>query len=682
MSRFRFNRTLICFMVIGMGFTPICLHGEDYIWPTDASRIMTSSFGEYRPGHIHAGLDIKTWAKEGYRIFAIGDGSIVRLQISTYGYGRALFLRLDNNQTVVYAHLSCFADSLERLINREQIREGRFRVTKVIEPGILRVKKGKLLGYTGSSGNGVPHLHFEIRDSLDRPFNPLFLRFQVEDKESPVVKAIAVSPLSPGSHVDGDFMPKVVSVTKNQNGIYMVNDTLEVWGRIGIAVSAFDVAVRGWNRFSPYRLNLSLDDSLIFTVQYDYFDSRFTHHVDLDRDYRLYKWKLGLFQKLYLDKGNELPFYKPDNKGAGEIFCIKETTHVFKIEVSDFFGNRSEVRGVLKSVPLSKVRAQRIATYFSDPETSIDNDSLPDIEVEKFFIDDVVRFYIHSDCDLNRLPILSVSLDSDEGSIIDLVPLNRKEFVGSFYIRDRFAKSLTSELYWGPFSGKNLKKRDLLRIFPLSPVEKSYILSPDSLCWVTFFPGSLYREEFGRSEVDELDCTANVIDRSYTFYPVDVPLKSSVLISTFLISSKDSRKRIGIYKIDDEGRPHFQGSKYRKGILSAWTTSLGTFTVLQDTVKPEILYVHPDSGAVISDSCPLIEVGFIDTLSGVAGEENYIIKLDGIPLIIEYEHYRERGIHKISEPLSQGKHQLDIMIRDRAGNVAQRRSIFIISSKK
>ncbi len=88
-----------------------------YAWPTDAGRVMTSSLGEYRSGHFHMGLDFKTWGREGYRVFAIEDGWISRIKTSPFGYGKALYLQLDDGRLVVYAHLSRFTPRLIPLLS-------------------------------------------------------------------------------------------------------------------------------------------------------------------------------------------------------------------------------------------------------------------------------------------------------------------------------------------------------------------------------------------------------------------------------------------------------------------------------------------------------------------------------------------------------------------------------------
>ena len=46
---------------------------------------LSATFGEIRPNHIHAGLDIKTQGVEGKKVYAVADGYISRIGVSPYG---------------------------------------------------------------------------------------------------------------------------------------------------------------------------------------------------------------------------------------------------------------------------------------------------------------------------------------------------------------------------------------------------------------------------------------------------------------------------------------------------------------------------------------------------------------------------------------------------------------------
>ena len=55
----------------------------DYLWPTNGSNTVTAFFGEARPHRYHVGLDISTYGINGFDVYAISDGYIYRIKIST-----------------------------------------------------------------------------------------------------------------------------------------------------------------------------------------------------------------------------------------------------------------------------------------------------------------------------------------------------------------------------------------------------------------------------------------------------------------------------------------------------------------------------------------------------------------------------------------------------------------------
>lgn len=49
---------------------------EEYIYPIcDVEGLYSANFGEMRPGHFHAGIDIKTDGAEGKPLVAVADGT-------------------------------------------------------------------------------------------------------------------------------------------------------------------------------------------------------------------------------------------------------------------------------------------------------------------------------------------------------------------------------------------------------------------------------------------------------------------------------------------------------------------------------------------------------------------------------------------------------------------------------
>lgn len=127
---------------------------SEYIWPIEGIRI-TSRLGK-RWGKFHPGLDIA--AATGTLVLAAMDGEVSESRY--FGdYGNAVLLNNSDSYVSIYAHLS------ETLVKKGD-----------------KVKKGQVIGYSGSSGHSTgPHLHFEVR-FLSLVLNPEV--FLPEFKES------------------------------------------------------------------------------------------------------------------------------------------------------------------------------------------------------------------------------------------------------------------------------------------------------------------------------------------------------------------------------------------------------------------------------------------------------------------------------------------------------------------
>lgn len=331
---------------------------QEYLWPTNASQYLTSSFAEYRPGHLHAGIDIKTWGQVGYPVYAIRDGYIMRIMVSPFGYGKVLYQKLDTGEIVVYAHLDRFNEPLDTFAREEQKRRQSYRINVSLNPNQFSVRKGDIIGYTGETGIGSPHLHFEIRDRNNDPINPFLLGYKILDTIPPKVTAISITPLDAYSRVNSDVLPWLEKPIQDSQGIYRLFAIPLVSGKIGFAIDCFDRADGVDNTFAVYKLDFYVDGALQFSATYNKFSYDVSHLIDWDRDFRLMSRGKGIFQKLYKEKWNELDFYKPIGSEIGMLRCdpdflpdsqpidrLAAGLHQFSIELYDFFGNVATVEG-------------------------------------------------------------------------------------------------------------------------------------------------------------------------------------------------------------------------------------------------------------------------------------------------------------------------------------------------
>lgn len=116
-------------------------HGSIWQFPTTGT--VTATYPEYPNGGTHTGIDIG--GNNGQPIYSSGFGKILKIVVSTEGYGKHVIVSMNNTTRHYFGHMQSFASG---------IHEG------------MSVTPQTLLGYVGSTGNSTgPHLHWEIRVS-------------------------------------------------------------------------------------------------------------------------------------------------------------------------------------------------------------------------------------------------------------------------------------------------------------------------------------------------------------------------------------------------------------------------------------------------------------------------------------------------------------------------------------
>ena len=298
----------------------------------DTFRI-TSSFGEYRHLHFHAGFDYSTGGRSGVPVLALDDGVLFRASFSPWGYGKSLWLMTKGGLIVRYVHLDRFTprtDSLVYLFRKENRAD-----TGTIEMGV-KVKKGQVIAYSGETGAGPPHLHLEIYDSAGRLVNPWDLGFRYPDTVSPTIRGISAVPID--GLVEGLPFESFYPASGN-----LVPETIRVSGRFGLMLWAQDkwageVGVRG--------VKLTIGDSLVFFLDFSEIDPADNAWADA-----LYAFQGGMnsaspIRCWFLNPKEELRAAR-----ALPYIDLPEGVYQGKAEAWDCAGNRAFVKFVVKVGP-------------------------------------------------------------------------------------------------------------------------------------------------------------------------------------------------------------------------------------------------------------------------------------------------------------------------------------------
>ncbi len=310
--------------------------------PLNIPMQLSGNFGELRSNHFHAGFDFKTQQKEGLNVYASADGYVSRIKISTYGNGKTIYITHPNGYTTVYAHLQKAVGAIQDFIMKTHYKEQAFEIEMFLKPNEIPIKKGEWIALTGNTGASEgPHLHFEIRDSkTEYILNPMLFGFDVDYKDSkkPLVSALYVYPLF-STTVNKSQRPIALNYSLQKDGTYL-SDKVMANGTIGFGIIADDYDDVSYNKNGIYSIQTFLNGQFSFGYQLDTYSFDDMRYVNALIDYAKFKKTKQKIQKLFMKNKYGLPFIKTDDF-KGQITPTPNLDQVYRIEVADFFGNKS-----------------------------------------------------------------------------------------------------------------------------------------------------------------------------------------------------------------------------------------------------------------------------------------------------------------------------------------------------
>lgn len=311
--------------------------------PLDIPLVLSGTFGELRSNHFHGGIDIKTQKKQGLPIYAIQDGTVPRIKVSLWGYGKALYIAHPNGFTSVYAHLKKFSPEIEAYIKKEQYLKKSYEVEVFPDYGELEVKKGDVIAYSGNTGGSSgPHLHFEIRSSVtEKPTNPLLYGYEVRDATNPTLVGLFGYPLSKDAQVNKSTKKVQLNFTKQKDGSFLA-DKVIASGTIGFGFNGFDRQDLAANKNGVYSVKQIVNGKTYSEYNFETFSYGETRYINTLIDYEHFGKFRQRIQKCFKDESNKLSIYKSLYLD-GKIPIVEGLSYSVELLISDIKGNDIKV---------------------------------------------------------------------------------------------------------------------------------------------------------------------------------------------------------------------------------------------------------------------------------------------------------------------------------------------------
>jgi hypothetical protein len=577
---------------------------------------LSGNFAELRPNHFHTGLDYKFGGQEGEPIYAAADGWIHRIKISSFGYGNVIYIKHPSGHITLYGHLRNFNPRLATYIRKRMYEVQANDLEVYPAPGELAVKKGEQIANGGNTGSsGGPHLHFEIRDSLDRAMDPLLFGFpEIIDTTPPTPQKIAIVPLHIDSRVNGKFQRLEVTPILSGTG-YKLPGTIQITGKVGIEIQSFDQLDGASNRNGFPTFELSDESGLVFKQVVDRVDLNFS------RQFLLYTHQ-NRFSKLYAQSNLKFDFISPKSPEAGHLELEANKKRTYTLALRDANANERKIEFSLQGQDLERNvtdggAPSRATVSYLGNTLKIKAPNTPKGGLAKFFVgahsfemlpayqDSQSRTYLW-DMDFGIPEEIDICSEVVILNIKALIPAGQEQLFADPKVQIRF--------------------------------EKQTVL--DDLFLRIKHSGSPSNPQLEINDGNE-----------YLWNAMDV---------TWDVSGFTGNKNsYYVYQQYGNGGKSFVGGTWDGNTIQFKTRNFGTFVLAQDLQKPTITPVRVNSSE--------IRFTIKDNSSGI---ESYEATINGKWVLMRYEH--KQAIiwsEKLDEQPFKGS--VNIKVTDRAGNITE-----------
>lgn len=616
-----------------------------FLWPTNASDYFSATFGETRSAHFHAAADIGTWGREGFEVYATRDALLYRVGISPHGYGNVIYLQHDDGSFSVYAHLQDFEPGIRELVDSYRFQTYRHSFDRIVADYGIRFQQGDLIGISGSTGIGPPHLHFELRSPWNDAFNPKLVGIDISDRVPPTFSGLAVIPKSADALVNGGKEIRTLNPVRRGSTFDFGSITAE--GTIGLAVNASDRSDNGRNVYAVYELQMRVNGQLLFHSRADSFPMAEGRQMLIDRVYPLLLQRRGGYQRLHILPGNTLPFYDR-SLGDGRL-RLEPGRHQVEITALDYSGNRA-VAGLTLIVPeAASVPApqQLIAlktAAFHDPKPVLSSGG--GIEPHRafewnsswirtrsnpgktFFVQEEGRFNVPQRTYTDMMPVQAAALQGESV----LIGTGNSQF-RLHQIRRDARTTLRFPAY-----------RMVLHFPPGAAFDTTYI----------------HATRFTRNGRDFIRIS-----------PDEVPMRAPFQAMITLPDSLRGNPQVGLYFVDERRNREgaVSNTRVEGNQLIASLNGFGLYVIRADTTAPSV--TRPRLWQRSADRRWFVSVRAVDLESGLDFNQVHF-EVNGVRGIAEYDPFSHtlRYHHPEFSP-QRGINTVFIRVPDRAGNVSE-----------
>lgn len=281
-----FKNQSLFFIIFGLVVNFVYAEESAFLWPVEVNNnIISSTFGESRYDHFHAGVDI---AGENLSIYPVKDGKLLYLEFQNMnsplkrfpnGSGNQVWIDHGNGYWSGYFHLKQF----------------------FLPDNNIKIFSNESIGLTGNTGRSYgAHLHFFILENYGKKIiNPFKILSKEKDENPPVIEYLAII------IKDNDKE----QITTIQPG---VNNFIRLTKPRPLFLKVYDPGKIKQSRRFPYRIECTFSNYVKtekLTFQFDYLENT-EKGLLLNGLYKFedlfYKnfFKLGIFD--YVEGMNEI----------------------------------------------------------------------------------------------------------------------------------------------------------------------------------------------------------------------------------------------------------------------------------------------------------------------------------------------------------------------------------------